>query len=376
MNTQTTVIEVDSHKLLKEFVRFPSELYKSDPNFVCPLETERLEFFDKKKNPFYSGARTKLFLAKRGEETVGRISTCVYFAHNEIHKEKVGFFGFFESINDEEVAHALLKVALITLKKEGMTSMRGPASFTLNHECGLLVDGFNSPPVVMMTYNHPYLVKLVENFGLEKVMDLYAFMINDEKPLPERVMRLTEKIAKRSAVTIRSIDMKRFDEEVQLISRIYNEAWEDNWGFAPMTTEEFEFMAKNLKQVVDPDLALIAEVDGKPVAFSLTLPDINQALIHLDGKLLPFGIFKLIWHTKIKNKVVGVRTVTMGVIPDYRKRGIDTLLYVKTFVDGTAKGYKWSELSWALETNTLLRSLVEGIGARLYKTYRLYDMPI
>ncbi len=373
---KTEIIEVNSHKLLKEFVRFPATLYQGDPNFVCPLESERLEFFDKNKNPFFSGAKTKLFLAKRGDETVGRISTCVYYAHNELHHEKVGFFGFFDSIDDEEVAHALLKVALITLKKEGMTVMRGPASFSLNHECGLLVDGFDSPPVVMMTYNHPYAIKLVEDFGLEKVMDLYAFMITDEKPFPERVLRLTEKIAKRSAVSVRKIDMKRFDEEVQTINKIYNAAWEDNWGFVPMTSEEFVFMAKNLKQVVDPDLALIAEIDGKPVAFSLTLPDVNQALIHLDGKLLPFGIFKLLWHTKIKNKIVGVRTVTMGVVPEYRKRGIDTLLYVKTYLDGTAKGYKWSELSWALETNTLLHSLVEGIGAERYKTYRLYEMPI
>lgn len=376
MSANTSVLEVNSRAQLKEFIRFPAELYRDDPNFVCPLESERLEFFDKEKNPFYSGARTKLFLAQRGTETVGRIATCVYFAHNELHHDKVGFFGFFDCINDKEVAHALLKVALITLKTEGMTAMRGPASFTLNHECGLLVDGFDSPPVVMMTYNQPWLVPLVESFGLEKVMDLYAFLITDEAPFPERVLRLTEKIAKRSAVTIRKMNMKRFDEEVRIINDIYNQAWEDNWGFVPMTTEEFEFTAKNLKQVVDPDLALVAEVDGKAVAFSLSLPDINQALIHLDGKLLPFGILKLLWHTKVRSKIDGVRTVTMGVIPAYRKRGIDTLLYVKTYLDGTAKGYKWSELSWALETNTLLHSLVEGIGAHRYKTYRMYEMPI
>ncbi len=373
---QTNIIEVDSHKLLKEFIRFPAELFKDDPNFVCPLESERLEFFDKKKNPFFSGAKTKLFLAYRGSEVVGRISTCVYFAHNDLHHDKVGFFGFFDTIDDKEVAHALLKVALISLKKEGMTAMRGPASFSLNHECGLLVDGFDSPPVVMMTYNHQYAISLVESFGLEKVMDLYAFTISDEKPFPERILRITEKIAKRSGVTVRKINMKRFDEEVQTLNAIYNSAWEDNWGFVPMTNEEFVFMAKNLKQVVDPDLALIAEVEGRPVAFSLTLPDINQALIHLDGKLAPFGLLQLIWHTKIKNKIDSVRTVTMGVIPEYRKRGIDTLLYVKTYVDGTAKGYRRSELSWALETNTLLHSLVEGIGAEKYKTYRLYEMPI
>lgn len=374
MSANTQVIEVDSSGALDEFIRFPLRLYKDDPHYVAPLIMERKAFLNPKKNPFYNGARVKLYLARRGNETVGRISACINFPHNEQHNEKAGFFGFLDTIEDESVAHALLKVALITLKKEGMNIFRGPASFSSNHEFGFLVEGFDSPPVIMMPYNRPYQPKFAESFGLQKAMDLFAYQLTSRVPLPERMVKLADRIAERTGVTIRSMNMKRFGDEVDTIRQLYNDAWEDNWGFVPLSEAEFRHMAADMKQIVDPDLALIAEVDGRPIGFALSLPDINVALKSLNGSLFPTGIFKLLWNTKVSNKVHGLRTLIMGLVPEYRRKGIDSLLYLRTYQIGTSKGYNKSELSWILETNELMRSAAKTLGADEYKRYRVYEM--
>lgn len=376
MAEQTKIVEVDSPATLDEFIKFPLRLYANDPHYIAPLISERKEFLDREKNPFFSGARVKLFLAKQGDQTVGRISTTLYFAHNELHEEKTGFFGFFDTIDDEEVAHALLKVALITLKQEGMEIMRGPASFSTNHECGFLVDGFDLDPVVMMPYNRPYQEQYALSFGLKKVMDLLAYLISQETFGGERLLRLADKIAQRSGATIRPLNIKRFDEEVSLIHDLYNKAWAKNWGFVPMSKAEFQHTAKQMKQIIEPELALIAEVDGEPIGFSLSLPDINQALKYLDGSLLPTGIFKLLWHTKVINKINGLRTIIMGVLPEYQKRGVDSLFHMQTYKIGTSKGYTRSEISWVLETNSAMRTVAERLGSVNYKTYRIVEMAI
>ena len=370
------VIEVDSHRLLNTFIKLPFKFYKDEPHWVPPLITERKQFFNKKKNPFYRGAKTKLFLAMRDGEAVGRIATCINFYHNEFHQEKVGFFGFFESIDDFEVASKLFKVAMITLKSEGMEKMRGPTNFSTNHEIGFLIEGFDLPPTVMNPYNKPYLPKLAEKFGLKKVMDLNAFLISKEIPISERQVNLVKKIKERNSIRIRCVEMSRFDEEVKLINSIYNQAWARNWGFVPMPEDEFFYMAKDLKQIVDPELALIAYVNDEPAAFSLAVPDINQVLIKLNGRLLPFGIFKLLWNTKISRKINGVRMLTMGVIPRFQKRGIDNIFYVETYLKGIERGYQWAELSWILETNELMCRAAENMSGKLYKKYRLVEMPI
>ncbi|MBN4076523.1 hypothetical protein JYT16_02270 [Gemmatimonas aurantiaca] len=375
-STQTNIVEVETPELLNEFIKFPLRLYANDPHYVAPLISERKEFFDQKENPFFSGAKVKLFLAKQKGETVGRISTCVYFAHNDLHHETTGFFGFFDTIENEAVAHALLKTALITLKQENMTQMRGPASFCTNHECGFLVEGFDSPPAVMMPYDRPYQAQFAESFGLAKEMDLYAYLITKETFGGERLLRLADKIAQRSGATIRPLNMKRFDEEVALIHNLYNKAWALNWGFVPMTQAEFQHMAKQMKQIIEPELALIAEVDGQAIGFSLSLPDINQALKYLDGTLFPSGLIKLLWHTKVRNKVTGLRTIIMGVLPEYQKKGIDSLFHMRTFKAGSSLGYTHSEISWVLETNSKMRILAERLGAAVYKTYRLVEMDI
>lgn len=370
------IVEVESSAELNDFIDLPNRLYRGDPNYITPLKSERLEFFDRKKNPFYKTAKTKLFLAVRHGESVGRIATCVNFTHNEVHEEQTGFFGFFDCPDDFEIASALLKTAMIHLKREGMERMRGPASFSTNHECGFLIEGFDSPPTIMMTYNKPYLPRLAEKFGLKKGMDLLAYKLTKDDPIPERVERIVEKLRKRSGVTVRNIRMNDFANEVERIRCIYNEAWEHNWGFVPMSKDEFNHMAKELKQIVEPELLFIAEHEGRPVGFLMAVPNINQALIHLKGKLMPIGLFKLLWHTKVSNKIDGVRVMTLGVVPDFRKRGLDSILYVEIHKRGIARGYKWAELSWILETNELMRSAIEQMGADLYKRYRIVEMPL
>jgi hypothetical protein len=370
------VVEVESASQLKQFVKYPNQLYKDDSNYVAPLISERLEFFDKQKNPFYQTAKTKEYLAKRDGKIVGRIGTCINFAHNQQHLEKTGFFGFFDCPDDYEIASMMLRVAMINLKKAGMEKMRGPVSYSTNHECGLLIEGYDSPPKVMMTYNQQYYLPLLEKFGFKKAMDLFAYKITKEMPIPEKVTYIMEKLLQRVGATVRQLNMSKFDNEVEKIHQIYNAAWEENWGFVPMTKEEFFYLGKNMKQIIDPKVALIVEVQNKPVAFILGLPDINQALIKLSGRLFPIGLIKLLWNTKVSNKIDSLRVLTLGIIPEYRGRGLDMVLYAKIHMDGVKAGYNWAEMSWVLESNQLMNSAIERMGAELYKKYRILEMAI
>lgn len=370
------VLEVESPAQLKTFILFPQKLYRDDPNFVAPLLVERKEFFNKNKNPFYRSARVKLFLCERSGEIVGRIATCVNFRHNSFHEEQTGFFGFFDTIDDQEVATQLLKVAMITLKKENMDRMRGPMNFSTNHECGFLVEGFDRPPLIMMTYNQPYQVELAKNFGLTKVMDLLAFWIRKETGMPPRFKKIVKKLRERSGVTVRSISMSHYDEEILRIKEVYNKAWTHNWGFVPMDDDEFAHMAKDMRQIIDPDLVLLAEFEGKPIGFCLALPDINQVLIKLKGKLFPLGLLKLLWHTKVRHTINSARIVTFGVVPEFQRRGVDSLLFVEVYERGVANGFESAELSWILESNELMCRGAEQMGAELYKRYRIMEMSL
>ncbi len=370
------VVEVESSAQLKAFISYPNKLYRDDPNYVTPLLAERKEFFDKQVNPFYRSARTQLFLAMRDGEVTGRIATCISYRHNEYHEEQTGFFGFFDTPDDYEVAQTLLKVAMITLKKAGMERMRGPMNFSTNHECGFLVEGFDSPPMVMMTYNFPYQFKLAEKFGLKKAMDLLAFSITEESGIPPRLQSIVGRLKTRSKIMVRQIDMSNFERELELVQKIYESGWANNWGFVPMDKAEFDHMAKTLKQILDPRIVSIAEHEGEAIGFSLALPDINQALIRLKGRLFPFGLLKLLWHTKVRNKINQARMVIFGVVPDYQKRGIDSLLFVETFNRCAAAGYDTGELSWILESNEMMCRAAEGMGAVPYKRYRVVEMPL
>jgi GNAT superfamily N-acetyltransferase len=374
--SEINIVEVESSGQLRQFIEYPNRLYAGDPNYVTPLYVERKEFFDKKNNPFYRTARTQLFLAIRNNEVVGRIATCISYRHNDYHEEKTGFFGFFDTPDDEEISRRLLKVAMIELKKAGMDRMRGPMNFSTNHECGFLVEGFDSPPVVMMTYNHPYQTRLAEKFGLKKVMDLVAYKLPTSTGPSERIRRVVESRLARTRVKIRPINMGSFAREVHLIREVYNQAWAKNWGFVPMDDDEFDHLAKNLKQILDPEIVCIAEHEGRAIGFSLALPNINQVLIRLDGRLFPTGLLKLLWLTKVRKSIDQCRLITFGVIPEYRNRGIDMMLYMETARRGLEKGYKWGELSWILESNDLMRHGVEQMGAVVYKRYRIMEMPL
>ena len=370
------VCEVENSSDLNRFIKLPFAIYKDDPNWVPPLISERKVFFDRKKNPFFRAAKVRLFLARRAGEYVGRIATCINFNHNEYHMEKIGFFGFFDVINDYAVADVLFKVAMLTIKADGMERMIGPANFSTNHEVGMLIDGFDSPPVIMMTYNKPYYNDFAEKFGLKKIKDLLAIHIDEQSEMDPRIERIAERIKSRERVMFRTLNMKEFDKEVDRLLDVYNQAWSKNWGFVPMSKDEFRHMAKDMKQIVDPEIVFIAEVDGKPVGFILSLPNINQALKYTNGRLFPTGLIKLLWHTKIKNKVNSLRILTMGIIPEYQKRGLDNLFYIETFKVGPTRGYMWGEMSWILEDNVMMVRAAENMGGRPYKRYRMYGMQV
>ncbi len=377
MQTKNLIIEeIGTKRGLTDFIKFPWQIYKDDSNWVPPLIVERKEFLDRNKNPFFRHADVVFYLAKQNGRTVGRIAGIVNHNHIKTHQENVGFFGFFECVKDYEATKSLLDSVREWLKSKGMEIMRGPANFSSNDEWGFLLEGFDSPPAIMMSYNPPYYLEFMETYGMVKAKDLYAYYMYETMHPPDRVVKMAESIKKKENIKIRNINMKDFANEVNRIKQIYNSAWSKNWGFIPMTDEEFNHLAKTLKQIVDPNLVFIAEVEGKLAGFSLALPDFNQVLIRLNGRLFPLGMLKLLWHTKISNKINGARIITLGIVPEFQKRGIDTAFYVETFNVGTKRGYVWGEMSWILEDNTLMNRMLELLGAKLYKKYRLYEIHI
>lgn len=356
----------------KAFIRLPWTLYAWDPHWVPPLLLDVETTLDPKKNPFFEHAEVELFLAWEGRVVVGRIAAILDRAHNEHHGEKTAHFGFFECVDDAGIAKALVDRARAWGKARGMTALRGPVNPSTNETCGLLVEGFDSDPVLMMTYNPRYYVALLEKAGLAKAKDLYAWEHTHATLKLGKLEHAAQRLIERHGVEFHSPDMKRFDEEVAKIHGIYNRAWEKNWGFVPMTEAEFRHMAKNLKPVVDPDLLFIAEVRGKPAGFLLALPDLNSAIKHANGRLLPFGLLKILWHAR---KITKLRLLTLGLVPEFRKRGIDGLLIYELF-QRSKKKYNSAELSWVLEDNHVMNHTIESIGGRLYKRYRIYEGPI
>ncbi|MBI5367019.1 MAG: N-acetyltransferase [Planctomycetes bacterium] len=365
----TSVLPVRTAAERREFMMLPWRIYRDDPNWVAPLLGDLKKLLNPAVYPFFDHGAAEFFLARDGAVVRGRIAAIVNHLHNDTHHEKTGFFGFFECDDDPAIAAALFDAAAAWLRAQGMERMRGPASYSTNDECGLLIEGFDSPPVIMMSYNPAGYVKLVEGAGFVKAKDLLAYWVDVER-IPERLARIADKVRERERVTVRSLDMRRFPEEVRAIQEIYNDAWAPNWGFVPMTDREFAFMAEQLKPVVVPDLGLIAEIDGKPVGFSLGLPDFNVALKPCRGRLFPFGIFKLLWH---KRKIRHMRVITLGVRRAYQKKGIDAVFYVETMKRGKARDCARGEMSWILEDNAMMNRGAEAMGGRVYKRYRMYD---
>ncbi len=358
---------------MERFIRLPMKLHSKNPNFVPHLLMERRDFFNPKKNPFFEHAKVAYFLCEDGRKLMGRVAAIINQAHNEFHGDNIGFFGFFDCVDNRDVAHALLSTAENWLKEQGMGAMRGPANFSTNDECGLLVEGVDQPPVVMMTWNPAYYEELISSFGLEKVMDLYAYY-GDMKKLPmDKLTRQADMILKRSGVTVRKASLKNLEREIADAFQIYNKAWEKNWGFIPMTEAEFTHTAKDLKMILDEDYLFFAEKEGKAVGFSLTLPDLNRILIKMKGRLFPTGIFRLLFGLK---HIDTVRVITMGVLPEYRRQGIDLLLYFRTIQEAFRKGVIGGEMSWILEDNLVMNHIAEKVGGYRYKTYRFYEKPL
>lgn len=365
--------EVRTKKDWKNFVNLPFKIYKNNKFWVPPLQKDILFKLDEKSHPFWEHAKREVFLAEKDNQIVGRIVATIDDNYNQLWNEKMGAFGFFEVINDYEVGSALFDAANLWLKENGAETMRGPLSPSMNDECAFLLDGFDSPPVLMMPYNPPYYLEFAERYGFKKVKDLLAFFkSNNDKPSPQ-IETAVQRLLKNPNISTRHLNMKNLDKDVELIKELYNASWEKNWGFSPMTVKEFNLMAKELKKIADPKLIWFVFYKDKPAGVSITLPDYNPIFKKLNGKIGLTGMFKFLYYRK---KITGTRALVFGFKKEYRRLGLPALLYYKTEQAGIEHGYKWCELSWNLEDNDLINQFDEKVGGRLYKKYRIYEKEI
>ncbi len=368
-----TVREISTRPELDDFILFPQSLYNNDPHWVCPLYFEQKERFTK-KNPFFQHARWRAWLAYQDGKPVGRISAQIDQLHLDKYQDQTGHFGLLEAIDDPKVFKILFSAAENWLKSEGMQRVTGPFNLSINEECGLLIEGFNTPPRIMMVHNHPYYGQAVENTGYQKAVDLFAYRQHPDFVIPKVMQRLIKRLSNR--VTIRPLNRKRLKQELELLRDIFNEAWSENWGTVPATEAEFTEIGKAMLLLISDDFVQIAEVDGEAAAMIVCLPNINEAIADLKGKLLPFGWLKLLWRLKVCYPK-SARILLMGVRKKYHHTPFgpalsymitDTLRY--PVLD---RGMSEMEMSWVLEHNSGMRSIIESLGGVAYKTYRLYE---
>lgn len=354
---------------LERFIAFPYRLHRRDPLWVPQLRMDVRKLLSREKNPFFQHAEAEYYLAERDGAVIGRIAAIHNRTHNEFHEDTVGFFGFFDCINEQPVATQLLDTAAGWLRERGLTVIRGPASFSTNDDCGLLVEGFDTPPTLLTPYTPRHYPTLLEQAGFAKAKDLLLYQtVNNQ--LPERLVRGAKLIAKRKGITLRTLDKTRFEEEVELIKRVYNSAWEKNWGFIPMTDAEIDHLAKDLKPVVVPDLVVFAEKDGELLGFAVALPDLNVALkTNPSGRLFP-GLLKILWAAR---KIQRIRILLLGLFPEHRGSGADALMYHWIWSRGYELGYRWAEAGWILEDNAPMNNGLVRMGFEPYKTLRMYD---
>lgn len=364
---------------LERFIHFPWEVYRDDPYWVPPLISERKEFLSPEHNPFFEHARAAYFMAMRDGRLVGTIAAISNDKYNEFQETNLGFFGFFEVLEDPEAARVLLERAESWVREAGHSSVLGPAQFSSNDELGLLVDGFDDPPRILMTYNPPRYKDYLESNGYRKAMDLWAYatpVAEFAANTPEKLIRVVDKIRVRRNLTVRTLDMSRYDEEVMAFKEIYNSSWERNWGFVPFTDAEMELMAKQMKSILDPDLVILVEAEGKIIGGSISLPDLNQPLRKAyprPGTPEAFTMLKLLWHWKVRGRLDWIRVFALGVLPEYRGLGVDALMYLETARQAIPKGFKNAEMSWILESNDMMNRATRMLGGKVYKTYRMYE---
>jgi len=370
---KTTIKQVHTKQDFKVFLDFQKEIYKGDKLWV-PMLSEDLEF-TLDKSPFWEHSQKILFLAyDENKKVVGRVAAIIDNNFVSFQEQKTGFFGFFECINDQSVAKTLLEHSKEWLKKNGMTKMIGPTNPSTNDECGFLFEGYGSMPRIMMPYNPSYYHTLMENCGLSKAKDLFAFEMNINNAPVERLERVVEIANKKTpGITVKKLNPKNFKAEIDKAIEIYNSAWEKNWGFVPWTTKEFQTIAGRMKPLFLPDTTLIAEINNKPVGMLIAVPDYNFVLNKMNGKMFPFGFIKFLYY---KNKLKDLRLMIMGIKKEFRQKGIEAIMYLEALKNARLLGFQKCEFSWVLEDNVMTTRAAEMMGGKLYKKYRVYETTI
>ena len=369
--------KVETRREFVEFALAPYVFNKGDPAFIGPYLPLEMETLDRRKNPFFEHGQAELFLAYRDSALVGRISGHTNTLHNQRYGDRTGFFGFFDCEDDPGTARGLVDAAATFVGSQGMDKLRGPMSFSINDVSGLLVEGFDTPPYIMMGHNPPYYQDLLEKQGFTKAKDLFAwhYVIGE---IPEGSREIAEKVRTRPDVSIRTVDRRALKKDVDIIVDVFNSAWSDNWGFVPFTQKEIAHFARDLSMILDENLALVAEVEGRPAAIAIALPNINEALAHLRGKPTIVDHVKALWNLKVR-KPKSARLVLLGIKKAFRGKklgGLSVALYVDMHERGARAGYKTGELGWTLEDNEKINLGITLMGGVHYKTYRVYDRPI
>lgn len=368
------IIPVQTKKDLNNFIKLPYNIYKNYKYWVPPLNIDIKGRLSEKHNPFFEFSSQQLFLAIKNKECVGRIAAIENTLHNKIHNERAGFFGYFECIDDQDTANLLFDTAKKWLNERNINIIKGPANPSSNDEYGLLVDGFNDYPRLMMPYNPEYYIKLIENYGFTKAHDLYAYeLVSDTVLSTEKLIRGVELVKQRTGVKIRNLKLKSINSELELVKKIYNQAWAPNWGFVPFTENQINQAAKDLKPLIDENLVLFAEINDQAVGFALVMPDYNEIFKDLNGRLFPFGIFKLLLRRK---KIQWARILILGLIPEFQKKGLDSLLYFEITKRARERGILRGEGSWILDDNEMINKGMQSIGGKIYKKYRIYELEI
>ncbi len=360
-----------SHR--RRFLAIAARLHRGEPLYVPPLRRELDQVLDPSRNPWFRHAEMALFVAERGKEEVGRVAAIVDRKHNEFHAEAAGFFGFFDSIDDADCAAMLLAEVERWATTRGATVIRGPVSPSTNDECGLLVDGFETRPAILTAQNPPYYAALVEACGYHKERDLLAYDFSADQEVRPAIVRISGRLEESGEFRLREIDLRRFESEIEVSRGIYNAAWERNWGFVPLDVDEFHWKARHLRSLIDPRFALFVEVRSgasfEPVAFGLAIPDLNEVLARLNGRLTPLAVLKLLWGMR---RLSSLRLLMLGVVQRFRRHGVEALLIRELHLRAARAGYRRAELSWILEDNVLMNHSIVRAGGRVYKRYRIY----
>lgn len=361
---------------VRAFIDLPFAIYKGDPSWVPPLYFEIGDRLHPKKNPYFEHAEAVYFVAERDGVPVGRVAAHVDKLHLERHNDGAGFWGFLDTVDDPEVVASLLRAAEAWLRERGMKVARGPMSFGVNEEVGLLVEGFDTPPMLVMAHHRPYQGGLVEQAGYAKCKDLFAWEYDITKEPPTRAKKAYEDMLAMPEVRIRTVDLSHMERDVRIVVDIFNDAWGDNWGFVPMTESELKKMAQDFKLLLEPKVALIAEIDGEPAAISIGVPNLNETIRDLKGRLFPFGAAKMLWRLKVSKPSTG-RLVMLGIKKKFRSQkryaGLSVALYMAMAKNAASVGMKKAELSWTLEDNAPINVAIKAMGGKVYKRYRVYQ---